>query len=61
MNQQFKIRYSSMRSAAAASLEQYEKYGRSQEVYYSGGYFYLTTSSAPFTSEVLARLQEAAK
>jgi hypothetical protein len=55
-----KVHFSSIRSAAQAVLEQHAL-GRSQEIYSCGDHFHLTTADAPFTNEVLVRVQEAAR
>lgn len=60
-NDEGKILFSTMRSALQAVVEQFEKHGRSFEVYADGGHFHLTTTDTPLTGAVLARVKEAAR
>lgn len=56
-----KVRFSSIRSAAQAAVEQFEVHGRSQRIYADAGHFHLTSDCDDLSDEVLARLKEAAR
>ncbi len=54
--------FHTLRAAAEAVIEQFEKHGRSQRIYRCGcGAFHLTSKCSELTYEQLAQLQEVAR